>query len=313
MKKDCFKSGNNKNCAIVSNTPLDNPVVNILPKIMPSTMNQKNSNQNLSKNTWCVNETTKSKDLSKTTNIETSNMLRNFNVTNTERTSSCNNSLKTTTLQDEGGRNMRKNELTEINENDIVTTSSITSRDSKFSKKSQIVRELPQLRRTTPRLAKTKSAQNMKLMAQVLGPKGVSSNCSALKSREKNDSHKNLKRVSSLPKIVSLIILQCITNWNLYLLSLLQDNEDEIAELMLASTTIRKDSVSRKKAKEARELENIKRILESENPLNEEERSSSMSSPLIIVKHLNQVLIYLCNFIRICSIISSEDAFDIRT
>lgn len=265
VKKDCFKSGNNKNCAIVSNTPLDNPVVNILPKIMPSTMNQKNSNQNLSKNTWCVNETTKSKDLSKTTNIETSNMLRNFNVTNTERTSSCNNSLKTTTLQDEGGRNMRKNELTEINENDIVTTSSITSRDSKFSKKSQIVRELPQLRRTTPRLAKTKSAQNMKLMAQVLGPKGVSSNCSALKSREKNDSHKNLKRVSSLPKI---------------------DNEDEIAELMLASTTIRKDSVSRKKAKEARELENIKRILESENPLNEEERSSKFAASYLQKMHL---------------------------
>lgn len=45
---------------------------------------------------------------------------------------------------------------------------------------------------------------------------------------------------------------------------------------MLASTTIKKDSISRKKAKEARELENIKRLLESENPLNEEERGSSM-------------------------------------
>lgn len=44
---------------------------------------------------------------------------------------------------------------------------------------------------------------------------------------------------------------------------------------MLASTTIKKDSISRKKAKEARELENIKRLLESENPLNEEERGSS--------------------------------------
>lgn len=42
---------------------------------------------------------------------------------------------------------------------------------------------------------------------------------------------------------------------------------------MLASTTIKKNSVNRKKA---RELENIKRLLEAENPLNEEERVSSM-------------------------------------
>lgn len=44
---------------------------------------------------------------------------------------------------------------------------------------------------------------------------------------------------------------------------------------MLASTTIIKDSVNRKKAKETRELEMIKRLLKAENPLTEEEREAS--------------------------------------
>lgn len=43
---------------------------------------------------------------------------------------------------------------------------------------------------------------------------------------------------------------------------------------MLASTTIKKDN--RKKAKQARELENIKRLLEAENLLNEGEKEESM-------------------------------------
>lgn len=44
---------------------------------------------------------------------------------------------------------------------------------------------------------------------------------------------------------------------------------------MLASTTIIKDSISRKKAKETRELEIIKRLLKAENPLTEEDREKS--------------------------------------
>lgn len=44
---------------------------------------------------------------------------------------------------------------------------------------------------------------------------------------------------------------------------------------MLASTTIKKDTASRKKARQARELENIKRLLESEGEINEEERATS--------------------------------------
>lgn len=44
---------------------------------------------------------------------------------------------------------------------------------------------------------------------------------------------------------------------------------------MLACTTITKDSVSRKKAKQTRELEIIKRLLKAENPFTEEEREAS--------------------------------------
>lgn len=44
---------------------------------------------------------------------------------------------------------------------------------------------------------------------------------------------------------------------------------------MLASSTIIKDPVSRKKAKQTRELEIIKRLLKAENPLTEEEREAS--------------------------------------
>lgn len=45
---------------------------------------------------------------------------------------------------------------------------------------------------------------------------------------------------------------------------------------MRASTTIKKNAVvNRKKAKQARELENIKRMIDSENELNTEERATS--------------------------------------
>lgn len=137
------------------------------------------------------------------------------------------------------------------------------TKPTKHSKKCEMANELPQLRKTTPRLAKTRSAQNMKLMAQVLGSKGLSS-CNALKSKDKHSIDKSSQKPSVLSKV---------------------DNEEEIAELMLASTTIKKDSVSRKKAKEARELENIKRLLESESPLNEEERGSKFAASYLQKLH----------------------------
>lgn len=54
------------------------------------------------------------------------------------------------------------------------------------------------LRKTTPRLAKIRSAENMKIMAQVLGPKsGVSSTCSGAKNKSKQDSSKTDDECSS--------------------------------------------------------------------------------------------------------------------
>jgi hypothetical protein len=44
---------------------------------------------------------------------------------------------------------------------------------------------------------------------------------------------------------------------------------------MLASTTIKKNTASRKKTKQARELENLKKLLEVENNINEDERATS--------------------------------------
>ncbi|XP_015112073.1 GON-4-like protein isoform X2 [Diachasma alloeum] len=120
----------------------------------------------------------------------------------------------------------------------------------------------PQLRQTTPRLAKIRSAQNMKLMTQVSGPK--SSPSPSPKSRSKDESPKT-------PEVSE---------------SSRGDNEDEIAELMLASTTIRKDSVNRKKAKEARELENIKRLMEAETDLGHEERVTKFAASCIQKVHV---------------------------
>lgn len=58
---------------------------------------------------------------------------------------------------------------------------------------------LPQIRRPTPRLAKTRSAQNMKLMA--LGSKN-SSSCNTLKSKEKT-TDKTADEHSAASKVVS--------------------------------------------------------------------------------------------------------------
>lgn len=116
----------------------------------------------------------------------------------------------------------------------------------------------PQLRQTTPRLAKIRSAQNMKLMTQVSGSK--SSPSPSIKSRK--DATRNLNEDSR------------------------GDNEDEIAELMLASTTIRKDIVNRKKAKEVREQENIKRLMEAETAMGHEERITKFAASFIQKIHV---------------------------
>ncbi|KOX69503.1 GON-4-like protein [Melipona quadrifasciata] len=234
------------------------PANNMLPKILPA--NNQKTTRNTLKDNLCTNAN--SEVFKNIPNNGNNIKSHNIYVLNKERSLHHSNSLKIITTQEEKEKQKDTNELKEV-QNDI-STNSISLKHSKFSKKSEIVQELPQLRKTTPRLAKTKSAQNMKLMAQVLGPKGLS-NCNALKSREKNDVNKNVEKSSD---------------------SSMLDNEDEIAELMLASTTIKKDSISRKKAKEARELENIKRLLESENPLNEEERGSKFAASYFQKLHL---------------------------
>ncbi|XP_043256320.1 GON-4-like protein [Colletes gigas] len=231
VKKDHFI---NKDYTSISNTHvLRKPVGNRLPKILPVNTNQKNSNKyTLRSGSACLAE-----------NIDKYRAITQKEIEEEAKSNTVEEQVKNT-----------------------IPRNSLTPRQSKFSKKSsEMVQELPQLRKTTPRLAKTRSAQNMKLMAQVLGPKGLSSNCNTLKSKEKNDLEKNLEKISTLSKT---------------------DNEDEIAELMLASTTIKKDSLSRKKAKEARELENIKRLLESENPLSDEERGSKFAASYLQKLHL---------------------------
>ncbi|XP_071861191.1 gon-4 like protein muscle wasted [Bombus fervidus] len=266
MKKDCLTNGN-RNHVSVSKTHIlctQNPPINILPKILPANTKQKTTTKNALKDNLCTSGNINCENSKNISNNEVNIEIHNTHALNTDCSLHRNNSLKIISIQEEKEKKTDESELKEVR-ND-VSTNSITLKHPKFSKKSsEIVQELPQLRKTTPRLAKTRSAQNMKLMVQVLGPKGLSSNCNALKSREKNDIDKNIEKISGTPKL---------------------DNEDEIAELMLASTTIKKDSISRKKAKEARELENIKRLLESENPLNEEERGSKFAASYLQKLHL---------------------------
>ncbi|XP_051161017.1 uncharacterized protein LOC127281373 isoform X2 [Leptopilina boulardi] len=133
--------------------------------------------------------------------------------------------------------------------------------------------KLPQLRQTTPRLAKMRSAQNIKSMTQsMIAGKEISST-SGITNKTKGgkvllaaESSKNSEFSSTS--------------------SVKGDNEDEIAELMRASTTIKKNAVvNRKKAKQARELENIKRMIDSENELNTEERATKFAESYLQKLH----------------------------
>ncbi|KAG7203190.1 hypothetical protein KM043_010297 [Ampulex compressa] len=254
-------SGNNKLCNISARHPLRNPVVNMLPKILPAPANNK-ARDNNSSNSTAVNQN--KTDLSTGTLAKLSDIPNSKKALSNDANNMSDNSImnkhvlvkhcqlyNTITNVNEADADMP--DLKEVRDDTSLITESVSS-----------TKGLPQLRRTTPRLAKTRSAQNMKLMAQVLGNKGLS-NCNALKTREKNDVDKNSEKDCVLSKV---------------------DNEDEIAELMLASTTIKKDSISRKKAKEARELENIKRLLESENPLNVERRESKFAASFLQKLHL---------------------------
>ncbi|XP_034944199.1 GON-4-like protein [Chelonus insularis] len=122
-----------------------------------------------------------------------------------------------------------------------------------------------QMRKTTPRLAKTRSVQNMKLKSQISGSKNSQTTEALFKSNTKNESLSTPEEPAGSTK---------------------GDNEDEIAELMLASTTIKKDTVNRKKAKQVRESENIKRMLEAEKELGQEERATKFAASFMQKLHM---------------------------
>ncbi|XP_070151329.1 uncharacterized protein Mute isoform X1 [Polyergus mexicanus] len=242
---------------VSSNHPLRNPVVNILPKILPATVNPKTSitdkkdNYAIKKNTKLNNDNSEKQIID--SNIQTTGMVTGISKPNKNL-----HSIKTV-----AAKMVQMDKLPDEQKNN-TKLNNISAGSSKLSKDTSQITGLPHIRKTTPRLAKTRSAQNMKLMAQVLGSKS-STNCNTLKSKEKDTMDKNIDEHCTVSKV---------------------DNEEEIAELMLASTTIIKDPVSRKKAKQTRELEIIKRLLKADNPLTEEEREAKFAASYLQKLHL---------------------------
>ncbi|XP_018407103.1 PREDICTED: uncharacterized protein LOC108783115 [Cyphomyrmex costatus] len=240
--------------SIPSNHSLRNPIVNMLPKILPGTLSPKASSKidNSTKRSCKFDSEDKNIIDNSRQNAETYKR-----KTTVYKKHSC--SSKANTSDIELMQTDKSLDKSNIKLNPKLTKSSKMSEESP-----QISPELPQIRKTTPRLAKTRSAQNMKLMAQALGSKN-SFNCNTIKSKEKDVTDKNIDEHCSASKV---------------------DNEEEIAELMLASSTIIKDPVSRKKAKQTRELEIIKRLLKAENPLTEEEREAKFAASYLQKLHL---------------------------
>ncbi|KYN43105.1 GON-4-like protein [Trachymyrmex septentrionalis] len=239
--------------SIPNNHLLRNPIVNMLPKILPATLNPKAPSKidNSTKKSCKFNSEDKKIVDNSIQNTET---YKRKTAVHKGHTNSCSSKANTSDVEPiQTDKSLNKNN---------IKLNTVLTRSSKMSKESPQIS--PQIRKTTPRLAKTKSAQNMKLMAQALGSKN-SFNCNTLKSKEKDAADKNIDEHCSTSKV---------------------DNEEEIAELMLASSTIIKDSVSRKKAKQTRELEIIKRLLKAENPLTEEEREAKFAASYLQKLHL---------------------------
>lgn len=183
---------------VSSNHPLRNPVVNILPKILPATVNPKTSTTD-KKDSFTIKKNIKLNDDNGEkrvidNNIQTTGMVAGISKPNKNL-----HSVKTTTAN---AKVMQMDKLPDEKNN--TKLNSISVGNSKLSKDtSQISSGLPQIRKTTPRLAKTRSAQNMKLMAQVLGSKS-STNCNTLKSKEKDTMDKNDEHCT-VSKVVSPI------------------------------------------------------------------------------------------------------------
>ncbi|XP_012217162.1 uncharacterized protein mute isoform X2 [Linepithema humile] len=242
--------------SVSNNHPLRNPVVNMLPKILPATLNPRATSTSDKVDTSI-------KRNSKLNDNNDGNEKNTFdNVQSPEvhvETNKTHISLRSSSKRNNADVKAKQTDKL-LDKNDTIVT-----RSSKVSENlSQMSAASPQIRKTTPRLAKMKSAQNMKLMAQALGSKS-SSTSGTLKSKEKDNADKNNDEHCAVSKV---------------------DNEEEIAELMLASTTIIKDPVSRKKAKQTRELEIIKRLLKAEDPLTEEEREAKFAASYLQKLHL---------------------------
>lgn len=188
--------------SVSSNHPLRNPVVNILPKILPATVNpkisttDKTNNFTMKKNSKPIDDNGEKRIIDN--NIQTVGMVTEISKSNKNL-----HSIKTVTID---AKVMEMDKLSNEQKNN-TKLSNISAESSKISKDtSQNMSGLPQIRKTTPRLAKTRSAQNMKLMAQVLSSKSLA-NCNTLKSKEKDTTDKNNDEHCTVSKVVSSILL----------------------------------------------------------------------------------------------------------
>lgn len=198
-KQGIYMNETMKSYPIVSNNhPLRNPIVNMLPKILPATLNPNASNTN--KNDTPDKRTSTSND----DNSDKEVLDDNLQTTTNEQTGTnklyknVRNSLKANAEEVKSTQTDKLEDKNNIKLNTILTKSSKASDNPP--------RISPGLRRTTPRLAKTRSAQNMKLMAQVLGSKS-SSNCSTSKSKEKDNVDKTVSDDCTVSKVVSSTLL----------------------------------------------------------------------------------------------------------
>lgn len=177
-------------CPYVSkHHPLRNPIVNILPKVMP--------NSKLLPNNIIARNVSHVQGKS---NIHTTRSQQPCDIGNTRK------------ILNKSTENTDKSAIAnkEDKQGESINSLNVEIKNTKVTKKSsEALLQSPQIRKTTPRLAKTKSAQNMKLMAQGLGSKNVS-NCNNAKTRGKGDLEKNLECSTDSSKVVSYNLFKCI-------------------------------------------------------------------------------------------------------
>lgn len=189
-KQEIYMNETMKSYPIVSNNhPLRNPIVNMLPKILPATLNPNASNT--SKKTSTSNDDNNDK--------EDNNLQVTKEQTGTNKAyKNIHNSLKA------NAEEVKSSQTDKLQDKSNSKLNTVLTRSSKVSDNSPQISS--GLRKTTPRLAKTRSAQNMKLMAQVLGSKS-SSSCSTLKSKEKDNVDKTASDDCTVSKVVSSTLL----------------------------------------------------------------------------------------------------------